>query len=117
MSIAKGLAPAPEAWKRPKPYDLDVEIATKYPKGDLHREMAEERLMAAGVEDISDWQIIGTRFDDHSGYDEFDGKWECYSETRLLMVRKVDMNAARERYFAAQNERLTHNPFAAVLGC
>jgi hypothetical protein len=82
--------------------------------GGLHAEQAMRAFRKAGVTDPSEWEVVGSRFTDLSGWCPHEGKMEYHSETLLLMVRKSDHKAARVAYLAEQAKPLTHNPFASL---
>ena len=78
-------------------------------------DFALSRLAAAGVTDLSEWEIVGSRFTDLSGWCEHEGKMEFGSEELLLLVRETDHKAAMSAFLAEQAKPLTHNPFAGLL--
>jgi len=78
-------------------------------------ESALSRLAAAGVTDLSEWEVIGDRFTDLSGWCPFEGKMEYHSEELVLLVRKADHKAAMSAFLAEQAKPLTHSPFAGLL--
>ena len=84
--------------------------------GGKHAEFAMGYFRTAGIDNPSEWQVIGDRYRDLSGWCDIEGKFEYHHEELLLMVRKTDLDAARAAHFAEQAKSLTHNPFAALLG-
>ena len=88
---------------------------TALSRGGVFAEIASARLEAAGIDNPSDWEVVGFRDTDLTRWCEVEGKIEHDHEELLLMVRKTDLQAARAAHFAEQAKSLTHNPFAALL--
>lgn len=83
--------------------------------GGVHGEYAAKRLADAGVADLSEWEVIGSKYVDHSGFCPVEGKMEYYGEDLRLLVRKSDLRDASRAFFS-KGSTLTYNPFAAALG-
>lgn len=90
---------------------LDLDLREAEWGGDF----ALSRLAAAGVTDLSEWEVVGGRFTDLSGWCEHEGKMEFGSEHLLLLVRKADHKAAMSAFLVEQAKPLTHSPFAGLL--
>lgn len=91
--------------------DEDIEGSTW---GGVYGEQCAERIAAAGVADLTDWEAVGYYYRNLSGWCEFEGKMEYHHETKTALVRKTDLAAARSAWFAANSAPLTHNPFAVL---
>ena len=63
--------------------------------GGIHGEHAEKRLASQGIEDVSEWEIVGAKLVDHSGWCDYEGKMEYLYEDLRLLIRKADLAAAR----------------------
>lgn len=81
--------------------------------GGVHGEMATKRLADAGIANLSEWEIIGHKYVDHSGWCDFEQKMEYYGEDLRLLVRKADLFAAKAAYLS-RRELLQHRPFSAM---
>jgi hypothetical protein len=81
--------------------------------GGIHGEISAKRLADAGIEDLSQWEVIGGKLIDHSGWCDFEQKMEFHYEDLRILVRKTHLAEAQRAF--CDGPALTHNPFAAAL--
>ncbi len=60
------------------------------------------------------WTRVGTRWEDQSGWNEIEGKWEYFYANDAIFVRQSELTQALSEWEEIQLQPLTHNPFRSL---